>query len=137
MVQKDLKILVVDDERTIVELTTTILSHEGFSVIGTTDPEEALRWIEREPSIEVLILDVMMGKTTGPEIIRRAQRDRERKFRVLFMTGGFDGVRFRQTDRILQKPWSGAELVGELRRVLSDVPQHAAWNGPERRSSAA
>ena len=129
--------MVVDDEQSIVELTTTILSQEGFSVIGTTDPEEALQWIEREPSIDVLISDVMMGDTTGPEIVRRAQRIRDRKLRVLFMTGGFDGVRFRQTDRILQKPWSGAELVGEVRRVLSDLPEHAAWNGPERRNPAA
>jgi len=137
MHSKDIKILVVDDERTIVELTTTILSQEGFSVIGTTDPEEALRWIEKEPSIEVLISDVMLGKTTGPEIVRRAQRIRDRKLRVLFMTGGFDGVRFRQTDRILHKPWNSAELVAELLRVLSDVPKLAAWDGPERRTSAA
>jgi DNA-binding response OmpR family regulator len=79
----------------------------------------------------------MMPKATGPEVVRRAQRIRRGTLRVLFMTGGFEGVRFRQTDRILEKPWSSEELIAEIRQLLSDVPQRVEWHGPERRRHAA
>jgi CheY-like chemotaxis protein len=137
MLPEGITILVVDDEPAIVDLTTQILTEAGFPALGTTDPDEALRLIETIPSIQVLLSDVMMPKVTGPEVVRLAQRIRHGGLRVLFMTGGFDGVRFRQTDRILEKPWSSEELVHEVRQILSDAPQRVVWDGPERRQPAA
>jgi DNA-binding response OmpR family regulator len=137
MQRQDLTILVIDDEQAVVDLTTTVLTEEGFAVLGTTDPDEALRLVEEMDSIKVLISDVMMPKMAGPEIVRMAQRIRQGRLRVLFVTGGFDGVRFRQTDRILQKPWSCAELLTEIRTLLADIPRCEPWSGPERRRSAA
>lgn len=130
-------ILVVDDDEALVALTMTILNSAGFPTLGTTNPNEALRLIESNPSLKVLISDVMMPGTTGPEIVRRAQRIRHGELRVLFMTGGFDDVRFRQADRILEKPWSCEELLREVRQILSDVPSGMPWDGPERRDPRA
>jgi len=137
MHQSDFTILVIDDQQVIVDLTTRILNDAGLPALGITDPDEALRLIESNPSISVLLSDVMMPKTTGPQLVRRAQRIRRGGLRVLFMTGGFHGVAFRQTDRILEKPWRPEELVDEVRRVLSDIPDHTVWDGPERRKWAA
>lgn len=131
------EILVVDNEQAIVDVTTSILNQSGFPAVGTAHPDEALRLIETRPSIRVLLSDVMMGNTTGPELVRRAQRIRDGELRVLFMTGGFNGVRIRQTDRILLKPWTSAELINAIQRLLSEVPRHLGWSGPERRRSAA
>lgn len=126
--------LVVDDDEGVVALTMTILNAAGFPTLGTTNPDEALRLIETNRSIKVLISDVMMPGITGPEIVRRAQRIRHGELRVLFMTGGFDGgVRFRQADRILKKPWTCEELLREVREILADMP----WAGPERRDPRA
>jgi two-component system cell cycle sensor histidine kinase/response regulator CckA len=133
MDETDSTILVVDDEREIVEMTTTILNRAGFTAVGTTDPEEALRLVKTNRAIKVLLTDVMMPKTTGPELVRRAQRIRRGKLRVLFMSGGFDDVRFRQTDRVLGKPWSSEELLNGIRGILSETPPSVEWNGPERR----
>jgi CheY-like chemotaxis protein len=130
-------ILVVDNDPAIVEVTMAILSQAGFPAMGTTDPGEALQLIETRPSIKVLLSDVMMGKTTGPELVRRAQRIRDGELRVLFMTGGFDGVRIRQTDLILAKPWTSVELINAIRGLLAEAPRSVAWSGPERRRSAA
>lgn len=137
MDREDFTILVIDDDPAIVDVTTAILNEAGFPALGTTDPDEAIRLVETVASIRVLLSDVMMPNTTGPEIFRRAQRVRNGSLRVLFMTGGFEGVHVRQTDRILEKPWSRAELLREVRRILSEDPEHVPWNGPERRRSAA
>jgi CheY-like chemotaxis protein len=130
-------ILVVDNEQAIVDVTISVLKQAGFAAVGTTDPEEALRWIETRPGIKLLLSDVMMGDMSGPELVRRAQRIRAGELRVLFMTGGFSGVRVRQTDRILSKPWTSAELISAVQSLLSDEPRSVAWSGPERRRSAA
>ena len=137
MRQADCTILVIDDDPALADLATAILNDAGFSALGTTDSDEALRLIETNKSIGVLVTDVMMPKITGPEIVRRAQRIRLGDLRVLFMTGGFDGVQLRQTDQILKKPWTSEELITEVRRTLSDAPQRGLWDGPERRRSAA
>lgn len=129
--QKDFTILVVDDEPAIVEVTVTILNAAGFLAVGTVDPKEALRWIETQPTINVLLSDVMMESTTGPELVRRAQKIRNGDLRVLFMSGGFDGVRVRETDRVLSKPWTSAELLHAVGELLVEVPL------PARRQSAA
>jgi len=130
-------VLVIDDDEALVALATTILNAAGFPTWGTTKPHEALRWIGANPSIKVLISDVMMPEITGPELVRRAQRIRHGRLRVLFMTGGFDGVQFRKADRILEKPWTSEELLHETRRTLSDVPSDVPWDGPERRNRRA
>jgi CheY-like chemotaxis protein len=130
-------ILVVDDDPALVKLAPTILNDAGFRAVGTTDPHEALRLIETQTSINLLVTDVMMPKATGPEIVRQAQRIRQGRLRVLFMTGGFDGVQFRKTDSVLEKPWTCEELISAVTYVLAEVLQPVEWSGPERRREAA
>jgi CheY-like chemotaxis protein len=127
-------ILIIDDDPDIVELTTSFLTHAGFSVFGTTDPEEAIRLVETNPSIRLVLSDVSMPKLNGPEVVRRALKSRDGDVRVLFMSGGFQGVRFRQTDRFLYKPLIFESLIEAIRSGLAaDPPVAASWEGPERR----
>jgi CheY-like chemotaxis protein len=126
-------ILVLDDEQTIVDLTTAVLSGAGFTTFGTTDPDEAVRLVETNHAIRLLLSDVTMPKISGPEVVRRALKDRDGDVRVLFMSGGFDGVRFRRTDPLLAKPISVRRLPVEVHRILTELPVLAAWEGPERR----
>ena len=128
-------IFVVDDDEAIVDLTTAVLNGAGFTAFGTTDPEEAIRIIETDPSIKLVLSDLMMPRVTGPELVRRALRVRNGTVRVLFMSGGFDGVPFRNTDRLLEKPLSIEKLTTEVRRTLAELPVVTSWEGPERRRS--
>src|SRR6187551_1944344 len=94
-------ILVLDDDPDIVELATVFLSRAGFTTVGTTDPDEAIRLVDTDHSIKIVLSDISMPKLSGPEVIRRALKGRGGDVRVLFMSGGFSGVQFRQTDRFL------------------------------------
>jgi DNA-binding NtrC family response regulator len=132
MQTKEPAILVVDDDEYIVELATIFLGKAGFTIIGTTDPEEAIRLVETNHSIKIVLSDICMPKLTGPEVIRRAFKVRD-DVRVLFMSGGFTGVQFRQTDRFFRKPLLFDKVVEEIRAVLKEMPPPEAWEGPERR----
>jgi len=132
----DSTILVIDDDPNIVELTTSFLKHAGFNVIGTTDPEEAIRLVETDHSIKLVLSDVSMPKLNGPEVVRRALKSRNGDVRVVFMSGGFEGKPFRQTDRFLRKPLTFESLVQEIRSRLAEPAPPISWEGPERRRPA-
>lgn len=132
----DSTILVIDDDPDIVELTTSFLQQAGFNVIGTTDPEEAIRLVETNHAIKLVLSDVSMPKLDGPEVVRRALRTRNGDVRVVFMSGGFEGVPFRQTDRFLRKPLTFELLAREMRSHLDEPAPPVPWEGPERRRQA-
>jgi len=136
MQNNDPAVLVVDDDKEIVELALTLLGNAGFRVLGTSDPEEAVRMVETDHSIKIVLSDVSMPKLSGPEVIRRAFKSRG-DVRVLFMSGGFSGVQFRQTDRFLSKPLRFDQVASEIRALLNELPQPISWQGPERRRPPA
>lgn len=77
-------ILIVDDERPIVELLCMLLEDEGFRVTGETSGAEAVRRI-RDESPDVIITDVMMPGMTGYELASLATSI-DPNVRVVFMS---------------------------------------------------
>ncbi|MBE2202091.1 MAG: response regulator [Anaerolinea sp.] len=64
------KILVVDDEASLVQLYQFLLESEGYDVKGTTSSRQALRMINEEMP-DVVVLDVMMPIMNGIEVCRQ------------------------------------------------------------------
>ena len=63
-------LLAVDDEAGILRLIKLELTAQGFRVMTTSDPEEALRLAEeRRP--DAILLDIVMPEITGLELMRR------------------------------------------------------------------
>ncbi|HYA24597.1 MAG TPA: response regulator transcription factor [Terriglobales bacterium] len=65
-----MRLLVVEDERRMLELLRRGLTEEGHSVVCASDGSEGLRKV-RESEFDVVILDVMMPKLNGYEMARR------------------------------------------------------------------
>jgi len=123
------KILVVDDEPKIIQLTQDYLENAGFSVQGAGDGERALAVIRaEEPDLVVLDLGlpVMDGldvcrsirKTSNLPIIMLTARDEEADKLVGLELGA---------DDYITKPFSPKELVARVRSVLrrSELAQEA------------
>ena len=123
------RILVVDDEPSIVDAVATALRYEGFDVDEASAGREALRVVsEREP--DLVVLDWMLPDLDGIEVGRRM---RERGFRsaILFLTAK-DAVENKVEalraggDDYVTKPFSLAEVVARvqaiLRRTQSELP---------------
>jgi DNA-binding response OmpR family regulator len=115
------RILVVEDDTSIVEGLRTAFAAEGFEVEAATDGR---RGFERAKSGEhaLLVLDVMLPGMSGLEILKRL-RDEGRTLPVLLLT-----ARGEEPDRVLglelgaddyiTKPFSVRELVARIRTVL-------------------
>lgn len=82
----DCRVLVVDDDPMFVRLTQRILRSLGCTIDSATSGTEALRRIEQDPSYDLLLLDVLMPDTSGPQVAAQI-RVRHPDIPVLFMSG--------------------------------------------------
>jgi DNA-binding response OmpR family regulator len=116
------EILVVDDEASVVEVVALYLKREGYNVRTAKDGREALNSIEQYPP-DLVVLDLMLPKVAGMEIMRRLRDDPTTNTPVIMLT-----ARSQETDRIyglemgaddyMVKPFSPAELVARVKAVL-------------------
>jgi two-component system, OmpR family, response regulator len=115
------RLLVVDDEPTIVSLLSASLRFVGFDVRTAASGEEALR-IAEEYQPELVVLDVMLPDRDGFEVVRRL-REGGRHVPVLFLTAR-DGVQDKITgltvggDDYVTKPFSLEEVIARIKAVL-------------------
>lgn len=72
--QKAPRILMIEDDPLLVKMYRTKLASEGFEVIEAHDGEEGLKLaLERVPN--VIILDIMMPKLSGTDMLRKLRED--------------------------------------------------------------
>lgn len=65
-----LRLLVVDDDRQILDLLELSLSLQGFDVLTAVSGDEALQLIRRPGSFDVIVMDVLMAPLDGFETVR-------------------------------------------------------------------
>ena len=115
------RLLVVDDERTILELLSGSLRFAGFEVITAASGAEALRAAAASRP-DLVLLDVMMPDGDGFEVVRR-MRSSGPDVPVIFLTAR-DRVRERVAglalggDDYITKPFSLDEVLERIRAVL-------------------
>lgn len=128
-----LSILVVDDERQIVELLVRALAQRGFDVRGAPDAAAAKAAIDADETIGVLLSDVRMPGQTGLALAEELLRDREeaRALEVVLLTGGatadvaLGALRARTFD-LVQKPLRLSEVAAVVERALASCQQRRA-----------
>ncbi len=114
------KILVVDDEPTIVNTVSAYLEREGFAVHTALDGSTALE-IARSFQPDLIVLDIMLPGMDGLELLNRLRRDSD--VYVLLLT-----AKTEETDKIvgltmgaddyMTKPFSPRELVARVKAIL-------------------
>jgi len=113
-------ILVVDDDAKIVRLVRTYLEREGFRVVEASDGRSALAAIALEAPA-LVVLDLMLPEVDGLSIVRAVRRT-DRTPIVMLSARGSTGDRIAGleagADDYLPKPFSPAELVVRVKRVL-------------------
>ncbi len=121
-------ILVVDDDPKIVRLVRTYLEREGFRVVDATDGRSALAAIALEAPL-LVVLDLMLPEVDGLAVIRAVRRTDHTPIIVLSARGTtadrIAGLS-EGADDYLPKPFSPAELVLRVRRIL----ERTARGGP-------
>jgi two-component system phosphate regulon response regulator OmpR len=125
-------VLVVDDERSIVNLVKLYLENEGFQVIAAFDGLEALRVI-RTTRPALVVLDLMLPGMDGFDVCRAVRRESD--VPIIMLTAKGDDV-----DRIvglemgaddyLAKPFNPRELVARIHAVLRRQAGRATPGAP-------
>ena len=116
-----LKILVVDDESRMRKLVKDFLVRKDFSVIEAEDGEQAVDIFFKEKNITLIILDVMMPKMDGWQVVKTIREYSQVPIIMLTAKGeerdelqGFDlGV-----DEYISKPFSPKILVARVEAIL-------------------
>ncbi len=122
------KILVVDDEPSIVDIIRFNLEREGFSVVTGSNGTEALAVFEKEKP-DLLLLDVMMPEMDGLEVCRKLRETSN--VPILMLTARAEeldkvvGLEFGADDYIT-KPFSMRELMARVRTNLRRSAAYAA-----------
>ena len=116
------RIVVVDDDDYVREVTEMVLAGAGHSVRATANGLEALRWLEEEPW-DLLILDLQMPEIDGPALYREVlARWPRAASHVLFVSGMTERPPDRPLDvPVLVKPFSLEELLAAVARVLATL----------------
>jgi DNA-binding response OmpR family regulator len=70
-----MKILVVDDDKEIVQLLEIYVKNEGYEPIAAYDGKEAITKLNTNPDIALIILDVMMPEMDGIEVVKEVRKD--------------------------------------------------------------
>lgn len=113
------KILVIEDEEGIRKVINDFLSAEGFEVILAKDGQEGLDLYE--PSIDLILLDIMMPILDGWSVCRRIRKQSDLPIIMLTARGDEDdelmGFEL-QADDYIKKPFSPAILVARVKKCL-------------------
>jgi two-component system alkaline phosphatase synthesis response regulator PhoP len=114
------KILIVDDEKSILDLVTAYLESEGYEVRTAMDGEAGLK-LARVFKPDLIVLDIMLPKMDGIEVL--SQLRRESDVYVIMLT-----ARTEETDKVVglsvgaddyvTKPFSPRELAARIKAAL-------------------
>jgi DNA-binding response OmpR family regulator len=119
------KILVVDDDRNIVDLVRLYLERDGYQVLVAYDGLEALR-LARQRHPDLIVLDLLLPEVDGLDVCRILQT--ESKVPIIMLTAKTTeedkliGLELGADDYVT-KPFSPRELVARVRAVLRRVGQ--------------
>ncbi len=115
------KLLIIDDERMILELTSMVLTSRGFDVSVVDNAPDSYALIEREQPA-VVLLDYMMPKVNGLDALKEIRTRFPETYVIMFTGKGSEEIAVElmkagASDYIL-KPFSNAKLVERIENIL-------------------
>ncbi len=128
-------ILVVEDEESLLQLETILLTSKGYAVTGATDGHQALQALaDNRP--DLVLLDLMIPGPDGFQVCSAIKEDRlTSSIPVVMLTGrksGHDRERGRLAgaDAYLTKPFTSAKLLEVVGQLLATRRQDAGGESP-------
>ena len=112
-------ILVVEDELSLLDVTTSILTEAGYSIISAADPLTAIQLAkEQTTKIKLLLTDVVLPKMSGVELSEQIKKVKP-QLKTLYVSG-YPQDNLNQQDHFLPKPFSATKLTQKVREVLDN-----------------
>jgi len=118
-----MKVMLIEDDFTMVSLLSMLLEMEGFSVVKMPEPDSGkiIATIQHEkPS--VILMDVNLSQLNGLELLRQIREIQELSDMHVLMSSGLD---FSQecmdagADGFIMKPYMPDDLIGKIHQVVN------------------
>jgi two-component system probable response regulator PhcQ len=133
-------VLLVDDERKVLDALVRTLRGEGYRVLTAEDPLEALAILDAG-GVDLLVSDIDMPNLDGVELVRRVRVSHPEVVRMLLtgdasLESAMQAINDGEVHRYLTKPWRAAELRATLRTALDRLDELRAAAAASHRTSA-
>jgi CheY-like chemotaxis protein len=122
------RILLVDDDTDVREVTAAILAERGYEVIEAGSGGSALDVLDREgATVDLMLMDYAMPGMNGSEVAREVHAKRP-SLPIVFLTGYADFAAFKEIgdDQIVSKPFREEDLLAKVQAVLGTVRRDGA-----------
>ena len=120
------RVLIVEDDEDLVNLSTHWLEKAGYTVEHAPDGAAALELLKNDPLPAIVLLDVMLPKIDGFEVLRRVRADRRTRRLPVVMVTSFsrdkDATRAREigaNDYII-KPLMELDFLKRIEHIVKD-----------------
>ena len=122
-------ILLVDDEKDILELFTEYLSSNGFNIVSFQNPKAALNYFyQNESNCSIVITDYKMPQMSGIDLIKKIrEKDINCKIKTIIISAfikdnlPYDKSYITMINKILEKPVYLDRLKNEVQELISTI----------------
>lgn len=119
------RILVIDDDPTILQALGRMLDREGYGVDCAAHPEEAMRFCHAN-FYSVVIVDCLLPGKSGLQLVKDIKKTQNKNLHIVFISGVYTNHTFINSclsegggSRFFSKPFNARELLDHLYKVLS------------------
>jgi CheY-like chemotaxis protein len=114
------RILLAEDEADLRSALADYLRDSGHDVLEAADGEEAIRRLQQDRNLDLVLTDIFMPRYTGYEVAEHA-RWAKPDLPIVFISGRPEALRldeYAQPASCLAKPISGSNLLGTVKEML-------------------
>lgn len=125
--KKELKVLVVEDDRFLRDICVNKLGKRGIDVIAASDGERALEILEKEP-VSVVLLDLILPAIDGFEVLKRIRENTREKIKntpvIILSNLGQDSdvekaMALGANDFLIKAHFTTSEIVERIKKIIS------------------
>ena len=123
------KLLLVDDEKDIIESLSPRLIREGYEVSAAFDGHEALEKV-KQTDPDIIILDLMLPGLNGFEVLEKIRKEYTDKWRPIIIMSAKDEMKSwekchnLEADLYLTKPCTIYDILHGIKTMISLIPVH-------------
>lgn len=113
-------ILIIDDELDIAESLGTVLEAEGYTTEIASSGVLAFESLDKRVP-DLIILDVMMPKLKGPDVVRIIREDKNIQVPIILISASHEPkpVNEKQWSKFMRKPFDLDEMLDVIQKLLS------------------